>query len=115
MTFEIAGDAIEGVKSAYYVFDPNGTERMKSFSKKYKDKFGVLPSVYSAYSYDSVMLYAAALKAGAKTGPKIKDYYYSLKDFEGVSGPITFDKDGVNMAPPVIREVKSGKFVDVKW
>lgn len=115
MTFEIAGDAIEGVKSAYYVFDPNGTERMRSFSKKYKDKFGVLPSVYAAYSYDSVMLYAAALKAGAKTGPKIKDYYYSLRDFEGVSGPITFDKDGINMAPPVIREVKGNKFVDVKW
>lgn len=116
MTFEIAGDAIEGLKAPDYVYDPhNGTERMKSFGKRYKERFGILPHTYPAYSYDSVMLYAAALKSGARTGAQIRDFFYSLKDWDGISGPVTFDKDGINLAQPVIREVRGGIFVDLKW
>ena len=42
----------------------SGTDRMKAFGKRYKDRYGVLPSIYAANSYDSVMLYAAALRRG---------------------------------------------------
>jgi branched-chain amino acid transport system substrate-binding protein len=116
MTFEIAGDAIEGLNAPDYIYDPiNGTERMKSFGKRYKEKFGILPHTYPAYSYDSVMLYAAAVKSGASTGAQIRDFFYSLKNFDGMSGPITFGKDGVSLARPVIRQCKGGIFVDVKW
>jgi len=116
MTLEIAGDAAEGVRGPFYVYDPyNGTELMKSFGRRYKEKFGVLPSAYPAYSYDSVMLYAAALRSGARTGAEIRDFYHSLKDYEGVSGPVSFGKDGISLTPPAIREIRGGKEVDVKW
>ncbi len=116
MAIEIAGDAIEGLKAPDYLFDPiNGTERMKAFGKRYKDKFNVMPYSFPAFSYDSVMLYAAALKSGARTGPQIRDYYRSLKDWPGVSGPMTFDKEGITTMDAVIREFRNGVFVDVKW
>jgi branched-chain amino acid transport system substrate-binding protein len=116
MTFEIAGDAIEGLNAPDYVYDPhNGTEMMKSFGRRYREKFGILPHTYPAYSYDSVMLYAAALKSGARTGPQIRDFYHSLKNYVGVSGPVAFGKDGVSLARPVIRQCRGGIFVDVKW
>lgn len=116
MTLEIAGDAAEGVRGPFYVYDPhNGTERMKSFGKRHKERFGVLPSSYPAYSYDGVMLYAAALRSGARTGAEVRDFFYSVKDYEGVSGPISFDKDGISLTPPAIREIRGGMEVDVKW
>jgi len=116
MTFEIAGDAVEGVKAPDYIYDPhNGTEVMKSFGQRFKEHFGVLPSTYPAYSYDSVMLYAKALKSGARTGAEIRDYLFSMKGYQGVSGPINFDKDGINRTLPVIREVRGGLAVDVNW
>ena len=116
MTFEIAGDAIAGLNAPDYLYDPhNGTEMMKSFGRRYREKFGILPHTYPAYSYDSVMLYAAALKSGARTGPEIRDFYRSLKNYVGVSGPVAFGKDGVSLARPVIRQCRRGIFVEVKW
>jgi branched-chain amino acid transport system substrate-binding protein len=116
MTFEIAGDAIEGLNAPDYVYDPhNGTEMMKSFGRRYREKFGILPHTYPAYSYDSVMLYAAVLKNGARTGAQIRDFYHSLKSYVGVSGPVAFGKDGVSLARPVIRQCRGGIFIDVKW
>ena len=116
MTFEIAGDAIEGLNAPDYIYDAvNGTERMKSFGQRYKAKFGILPHTYPAYSYDSVMIYAAALKSGARTGAQIRDFYHSLKNYEGASGPVAFGKDGISLARPAIRQCRGGVFVDVKW
>ncbi len=116
MTFEIAGEAIEGLNAPDYIYDAiNGTELMKSFGRRYKEKFGILPHTYPAYSYDSVMIYAAALKSGARTGAQIRDFYHSLKDYVGVSGPVAFGKDGISLARPAIRQCRGGVFVDVKW
>jgi branched-chain amino acid transport system substrate-binding protein len=116
MTIEIAGDAIEGLKTPDYLFDPyNGTEQMKAFGKRYKERFNIMPYSFPAFTYDSMMLCAAALKSGARTGAQIRDFYRSLKNYIGVSGPVTFDKDGITTTGVVIREFRRGVFVDVKW
>jgi branched-chain amino acid transport system substrate-binding protein len=109
-TFAIAGDAANGLQAADYRFDPeNGTEVMKAFGKRYKERFGVLPGFSAARTYDSIMLYASALKAGAATAEKLRDYYRSMKTFTGtISGPISFDEDGITKEQPVIKEVRGG-------
>ena len=60
------------------------------------------------------MLYAAALKAGKRTPAEIRDYYRAVKNFEGASGPVTFDNDGITMEVPVMRIVRDGKPVVLK-
>lgn len=115
LTLQIAGDAAEGLQAADYQFDPNfGTERMKAFGKRHMEKFGVLPSFSTAQSYTSVMLYAAALRAGKRTPVEIRDFYRSVKNFEGASVPVAFDKDGITVEQPVIRIVRDGKPVMFK-
>jgi len=106
LSLSIAGDAAEGVRAADYIFDPvAGTERMKAFGKRHQDKFGVLPNFATACSYNSVMLYAAALRSGARTPVQIRDFYKTVKGFDGVSGPITLDADGITTEEPVNRSV----------
>jgi branched-chain amino acid transport system substrate-binding protein len=115
LSLSIAGDAAEGVRAADYVFDPVlGTERMKAFGKRHKDKFGVLPTFATAASYNSVMLYATALRAGARTPAQIRDYFHSVKDFDSVAGPLTFDKEGITTEQPVMRVIKGGQFLLMK-
>jgi branched-chain amino acid transport system substrate-binding protein len=116
MTVEIAKDAIEGVKTPDYLFDPvHGTKRMKEFGQRFKQRYGIMPSTFAAYTYDSIMLYVDALKSGARTGKEIRDYYLASKRV-GLSGPIAFDKDGITTTPAVIREFsKDGTTRTVKW
>lgn len=115
LTLTIAGDAAEGLQAADYVFDPVfGTERMKAFAKRYQERFGVLPGNAAARSYDAVMLYAAALRSGARAPAQIRDFYLSVKNFDGVSGPVTFDKEGITREEPVMRVVRDGKAVILK-
>ena len=115
LSLSIAGDSAEGVRAADYVFDPvAGTDRMKAFGKRHQEKFGVLPNFATACSYNSLMLYAAALRSGARTPVQIRDYYKSVKGFDGISGPLTLDADGITTEEPVMRVIREGKFTLLK-
>ena len=115
LSLSIAGDSAEGVRAADYVFDPvAGTDRMKVFGKRHQEKFGVLPNFATACSYNSLMLYAAALRSGARTPVQIRDYYKSVKGFDGISGPLTLDADGITTEEPVMRVIREGKFTLLK-
>ncbi len=82
----------------------NRTERMKFFGLRHKERFGVLPGSPADRSYNSVKLYAAALRNSASTPARIRGFSYSLKEFDGVCGPVTFDKDGITVKRPVVRD-----------
>ncbi len=65
----------------------------------------------AALGYDSAMLLADALKrAGTTDGPKLRDALAATKDFPGITGNITIDKDRNASKSAVILEVKGGKF-----
>ncbi|GFH42919.1 branched-chain amino acid ABC transporter substrate-binding protein [Lactococcus hodotermopsidis] len=69
-------------------------DKTANFIKNYKEKFGEEPSAYAACAYDSVMMVAAAAKAEkAKTSVDVAEGLAKLKDFEGVTGTITIDKN----------------------
>ena len=82
--------------NVYYVsgFSTSGdmTDKAKKFVEAYKAKYNEEPSMFAALSYDAVYMAAEASK-GAKTSVDIKDNLAKLKDFEGVTGSITIDKD----------------------
>jgi ABC-type branched-subunit amino acid transport system substrate-binding protein len=77
---------------------------MKALGQRHRDRFGVLPGNPTDRSYNSVMLYAAALRNSASTPAQIRGFSYSLKEFDGVCGPVTFDKDGITVQRPVVRD-----------
>lgn len=61
------------------------------------------PSMYDANIYENVSMFVEAVKNSGVTGnpedvaadrTKIRDYITSLKGFEGLGGPISFNKDG---------------------
>lgn len=115
-TLKTAGKACEGLFAVGYQFDPvHGTPNMKAFAKKFKERYGGFPSIVSAVGYDAVMLYAEAVKHGAKSSDEVKNFLRNdLKDFKGVTGDIVFDSYSENMPTHRILQAKGGKFVEVK-
>jgi len=109
-----AGSAAEGVVYVYPIL-PN-QELTKSVSEAFKSKYGKDMNVYNATGYDAVKIAYTIIKklrgeGKSVTGENIKNELYKLKDFPGVSGPITFDKNGdVTERPMENRVVKDGKF-----
>jgi branched-chain amino acid transport system substrate-binding protein len=66
-----------------------------SFNEKYKAEFGIPASSPSGETaYDAANLLIAALRSGANTPQKISAYLRRVKNYDGVSGPITFDEYG---------------------
>jgi branched-chain amino acid transport system substrate-binding protein len=110
-TITTAGPDAEGLFAVAYQFEPKtGTPAMRAFGEKYKNKYEGFPPIYSAAAYDAIMLYAEAVKAGAKTSEEIKNFFRGVKNYEGVAGTLTFDSHSEASASHRVLEVKGGDF-----
>lgn len=68
---------------------------VSQFKKKYIAKYGKQPEILCDNGYDAVLMLKYAIeKCGKYQGPAIKDALYTLKDFQGASGVMTFDQNG---------------------
>jgi len=103
--------------NVYYVsgYSTSGdmTDKAKKFLDAYRAKYNEEPSMFSALAYDSVYMIAEAAK-GAKTSVDIKDNLAKLKDFEGVTGSITMDKDHNPVKSALMLGLKDGKVATVE-
>ncbi|ROZ78015.1 branched-chain amino acid ABC transporter substrate-binding protein [Ramlibacter sp. WS9] len=65
------------------------------FKETYKKKFGTDVQIYSPYSYDAVQVMVAAMvKAGSATPSKYLPELAKTREFNGVTGAISFDDKG---------------------
>jgi branched-chain amino acid transport system substrate-binding protein len=99
---ESAGAAAEGL----YIFAPsNGNAE---FAEKYQANFKETPPSYAAQAYDAVAAVMKGLQAGATTGETLKQQLDKIS-FEGVTGSISFDKNGDVSGNFQVFTIKEGK------
>lgn len=114
---KIGGAAVEGSIS-YAGFSPEQpTPNTEKFINAYKAKYNnELPDLFAAQGYDALMLIAAAIKdANSADSEKFKDSLAKTKNYDGVSGSITFQENREPIKSPVyLLEVKDGKFALLK-
>lgn len=90
--------------SNHYSTEGNG-EKLKNFVKAYVARYGVEPSSYAALSYDSIYLVRQAIVNSNSDNPgKITAALAQIKNFIGVTGDITIDKNHNAMKPAVVLE-----------
>jgi len=117
---ELAGNAAEGhVIAGEYDFDYN-TPVNRRFKEKY---MAIVKShknepnniMFAAITYDMTRIVADAIKNRGYNAEAIRDYLDSLKDFDGVTGRLSFDKNGDVVKQGVyIFKVEGGKYVKVE-
>jgi len=110
---EKAGDLAEGAIYSYYgTFDPKSQDvRILAFIKKFKDKYGVEPEYYAPIGYDAVKILALAIEKGGFNSEQIKNALYEIRDFPGLSGTTSFDKNGDVIKPVILKMVKDRHFI----
>jgi branched-chain amino acid transport system substrate-binding protein len=114
--YELGENAVQGsmVYAGFAVDSENAAGKTKEFIEKYKAKNNnALPDMFPAQGYDAVVLLADAMKAANSSDPKVfKDKLAQTKDWQGVTGTITFDENREPIKSPVyLQEVKGQGFV----
>lgn len=111
-----AGSAFEGAYGTFGGQAPEAyTGKAKDWLTKYKAKYGGDPDVYAIYGYEAASVVLAALKAaGDKADDRatVLKNVVATKDFDGVLGKWSFDKDGDTSLTAVSAFIgKGGKWV----
>lgn len=110
---KIGGAAVEGSIS-YAGFSPEQpTPNTEKFINAFKAKYNnELPDLFAAQGYDALMIIAKAIKDANSADPEVfKDTLAKTKDYDGVSGTITFQENREPVKSPVyLLGVKDGKF-----
>lgn len=82
------------------------------FYKTYlKNSGGVELDVFAAYGVDALMAVNFTMLNGAKTGEEIKNALYVLKDFKGITGSFSFDKNGDPIRTLNLYKIKNGVII----
>jgi branched-chain amino acid transport system substrate-binding protein len=88
------------------------TPEVKAFVAKFQARWGgETPDAMAALGYDSAGVMVDAIRrAGSTEGPAIRDALAATKDYDGVTGMTTMDKDRNASKAAVVIMVKDGKF-----
>jgi branched-chain amino acid transport system substrate-binding protein len=82
-----------------------------AFIKKYKEKFGAPPDALGALGYDSTVMLLKVIDSVKKPTPdEIMKALSTVKNFKGVTGAISFDKNGDPIKSAVILKVDKDGF-----
>lgn len=114
---ELAGKAAEGhVNGSEYNEDYN-TPTNKKFIMEYYKIIKANPTetnniMFAALTYDMTRMVAKAIAEKGYTPDGIRAYLDTVKDFDGVTGKLSFDKNGDVVKQGVyLFKVKNGKYV----
>lgn len=107
----VAGD--KALNNSYFTNHYSSQDpdpKIVEFVNSYKAKYNKEPDAFAALGYDAVQLLAQAIEdAGAADSVKIKDALANIKDFEGITGKMSIDKEHNPVKAGVIIEFKDGK------
>ena len=107
----IGGEALNGCYYSTHFSAENTDATVAKFASQYKGRWNnEVPGAFSALGYDAVYVLADAIKrAGTTDGPKLRDALAATKDFPGVSGFTTIDKERNASKSATIIALKGGK------
>jgi len=110
---EAAGEAAEGAYITFGGIPPSKlTGKGKEWYDAYKAKFGSEPEGYASYGYEATSVALNAInKVCKKDRAAILDAVFATKDFQGVTGTFSIDKNGDTTSTTMSGfQVKDGKF-----
>lgn len=103
------GSLAEGIVYSYSFKDDGSNKKYQEFYKNYLNKFNESPEANASNGYDSIYLIAKSIeKCGEDVSCLIKDTK-SIKNYQGVSGNITF-KDNIADKETFVKTIRNGGF-----
>lgn len=108
----IAGNAAENVLYSYPAYNPESkNEAVSSFVSSFSKEYDLIPDIYAALSYDAAKIILNSLSiCNLQESDCMVNYLYELKNFPGVTGFTSFDKNGDVVKELGIKTVEDGEF-----
>ncbi len=111
---EIGKTAVNGSYFSNHYSNDSDDPVIKDFIKRFKAKYNEMPDGLSSVAYDAAQILALAMEKTSELNSKnIRDQLALIKDFHGVTGKISIDKDRNAQKPAVVVKVDgaTNKFV----
>jgi branched-chain amino acid transport system substrate-binding protein len=116
-TLELCGDACEGLYFSTHYAAEGAVGATKEFIDRYNASYGEIPGDVAALTWDALgILLQAIQETGGLTGDlakdreAVKDELGKIKDYDGITGKMTFTPDGDPIKCAVIVKIEGGKF-----
>jgi branched-chain amino acid transport system substrate-binding protein len=111
---KIAGPQAEGIVTTCQYNPDSDNPKLKSFQSSYRKRFGQEPDVFAAHAYDGMNIIIDVINKAGLNRVLIRDLMVdlkTLKNYQGVTGPIELDQSWNNVRNIYLAEVRNGKFV----
>ncbi len=110
--FEIAGDAVKGSFISNHFAPDDKSPVVQNFVKEYEKTYGTKPGSFAALGYDSLGIVADAMKRAKSLKPTdIRDALVATKNYQGITGTITFDENRNPKKSAVVLEATPSGYV----
>jgi len=108
----LTGKAAEGVIYSSPIQTDSTNSIYNYFKKEYYAKYSQYPGLVSDYGYDALKVIIKSLEiSGQADRQGIKQGIDKIRNLDGCTGIINFDKNGDIIKPAGIKTIKNGKFV----
>ncbi|MDQ6651279.1 MAG: ABC transporter substrate-binding protein [Acidobacteriota bacterium] len=111
--WELGGDALNGCYISNHCSTDDPSENIQKFARNYKRRYGNLtPDAHAALAYDAMRFLAEAIqRAGTTEGKKLRDALAETKNFVGVTGIISMDRQRNAVKSAVVLKLQDGKYI----
>ena len=110
--FEIAGEAVKGSYISNHFAPDDKSPVVQNFVKEYEKTYGTKPGSFAALGYDSLGIVADAMKRAKSLKPTdIRDALVATKNYQGITGTITFDENRNPKKSAVVLEATPSGYV----
>jgi branched-chain amino acid transport system substrate-binding protein len=116
-TLELCGDACEGLYFSTHYAAEGAVGPTKAFIDRYNASYGEIPGDVAALTWDALAILLQAIQnTDGLTGnlendrEAVKNELGRIKDFDGITGKMTFTPDGDPIKCAVIVKIEGGKF-----
>jgi len=107
----IAGPAAEGLEFVY-PYDPSRDDPVwLDFNARFQKRFEKAPDTFASLGYDGMRILLASICRAGLNRARIRDVFYGMERYSGVTGEMIFDPNAKNVAPLYLGVVKGGKAV----
>jgi branched-chain amino acid transport system substrate-binding protein len=111
--WQLGGDALNGayISTHYSIDDPSPP--IQTFVESYKQRYqNLLPDAHAALAYDATrLLFDAITRAGTTDAGKLRDALAQTRNFVGVTGVISMDRDRNAVKPAVVLKLQDLKYI----
>lgn len=87
--------------------------KINNFIKAFEHHYGEMPGIIEAFAYDTAMMaFQTANNYGVHSRKDLKEALRNLRDFEGVTGTTSFNRNGDAEKKLCILQINGNKFVE---